>query len=148
MTDNNVSTQLVVAKDVAIEVDGVVAADQEEAAAVEELVELLADADDDKIFNQDWQQLDLDDLQLQTLSRIGRLCPRPSCKVIDMVSKQMNLSRSCVIDFFVKFQHLTSGNSNTNSNKKTKKTFLCVWTLDPIMLYEKHMCHTSQHCTS
>ena len=126
MTDNNVSTQLVVAKDVAIEVDGVVAADQEEAAAVEELVELLADADDDKIFNQDWQQLDLDDLQLQTLSRIGRLCPRPSCKVIDMVSKQMNLSRSCVIDFFVKFQHLTSGNSNTNSNKKTKKTFLCV----------------------
>ena len=135
MTDNNVSTQLVVAKDVAIEVDGVVAADQEEAAAaVEELVELLADADDDKIFNQDWQQLDLDDLQLQTLSRIGRLCPRPSCKVIDMVSKQMNLSRSCVIDFFVKFQHLTSGNSNTtsnNSNKKTEKTFLCVWTLDP-----------------
>ena len=127
MTDNNVSTQLV-AKDVAIEVDGVgvAAADQEAAAvAVEEIVELLADADDDKIFNQDWQQLDLDDLQLQTLSRIGRLCPRPSCKVIDMVSKQMNLSRSCVIDFFVKFQHLTSGNSN-NSNKKTKKTFLCV----------------------
>ena len=89
MTD--VSAQLIV-EDVAIEVDGVagvVAADQEAAAppppavvAVEELVELLADADDDKIFNQDWQQLDLDDLQFATLSRIGRLCPRPSCKVI------------------------------------------------------------------
>ena len=83
MTD--VSAQLIV-EDVAIEVDGVagvVAADQEAApavVAVEELVELLADADDDKIFNQDWQQLD--DLQFATLSRIGRLCPRPSCKVI------------------------------------------------------------------
>ena len=130
MTDNNkVSTQLIGEDVVAVEV---AAANQEAALDVEELVELLdtVDADDDKIFNQDWQQLDLDDLQLQTLSRIGRLCPRPSCKVIDMVSKQMNLSRSCVIDFFVKFQHLTSGNSN-NSNKKTKKTFLCVWTLDP-----------------
>ena len=131
MTDKHkVSTQLIGEDVVAIEV---AAAHQEAAAAldVEELVELLdtVDADDDKIFNQDWQQLDLDDLQLQTLSRIGRLSPRPSCKVIDMVSKQMNLSRSCVIDFFVKFQHLTSGNSNTtsnNSNKKTEKTFLCV----------------------
>ena len=57
-----------------------------------------------------WQ---LDDLQLQTLSRIGQLCPRPSKTVIDMISHQMKLSRSCVIDFFVRFQHLTSA--------KTKK---------------------------
>ena len=56
MTDNNkVSTQLIGEDVVAIEV---AAAHQEEAAAldVEELVELLdtVDADDDKIFNQDW----------------------------------------------------------------------------------------------
>ena len=92
MTDNNkVSTQLIGEDVVAIEV---AAANQEAAAAldVEELVELLdtVDADDDKIFNQDWQQLDLDDLQLQTLFlQLYRLCFQFSLSLLQKLDFQL-----------------------------------------------------------
>ena len=92
MTDKHkVSTQLIGEDVVAIEV---AAANQEAAAAldVEELVELLdtVDADDDKIFNQDWQQLDLDDLQLQTLFlQLYRLCFQFSLSLLQKLDFQL-----------------------------------------------------------
>ena len=75
------------------------------------------DNEEDEEFNQEWQ---LDDLQMQTLSRIASLCPKPSKTVIDMISHQMKLSRSCVIDFFV---HLKKKNSESIEKKRFRGRF-------------------------
>jgi hypothetical protein len=42
----------------------------------------------------------LSDLQKHTLSRILSVCPRPSKTVIDMISKQMDLSSDVINSFF------------------------------------------------